>query len=105
MLRFVCNTEAINYYSKSTFIVTLIKHENLVFILIFYTFRSIYMFFQDKLQVPRYIQIYPISGVRFLNKNKRTALTPFVSISEKPKVHWKKTNSPVIYTILGGFVS
>ena len=34
MLRVVFNIEARNYYSKSTFIMTLIKQEKLVFILV-----------------------------------------------------------------------
>ena len=57
------NIEAGNYYTKSTFIMTRIKQEKLVFIL--GTFGSIYAFLQNYLQVRRYPKIL-ISGIRFL---------------------------------------
>ena len=40
MLRVVFNTEAGNYYSKSTFIMTQIKQENLVFIVVILCIRE-----------------------------------------------------------------
>ena len=51
----VFNIEAGNYYSKSTFIMTLIKQEKRVFILvILYRFGSIYMYVFYKI-----VYVYP----------------------------------------------
>ena len=48
------NTEAGNYYSKSTFIMTLIKQEKLVFILVILYIREYLCFFTNCLCVPGY---------------------------------------------------
>ena len=64
-LRVVFNIEAGNYYSKSTFILTLIKQEKLVFILVILL--SIYVFLQNCLRVPGYPKIsnfgYPVPEI------------------------------------------
>ena len=64
MLRVVFNKEVGNYYSKSTFIVTLIKQETLVLVIYFKIYLRIYVFLQNYLRVPRYPKIanfgYPV---------------------------------------------
>ena len=56
MLRvgFYIEGEAGNYDSKSTCIMTLIKQEKLVFILVMYTFGNVYVFLQNCLRIPEY---------------------------------------------------
>ena len=60
MLRVILNIEAGNYYSKSTFIMTLIK-ENLVFILIILYIQE---YFYKIVYGHPGIQRFPISGIR-----------------------------------------
>ena len=69
MLGIVFNTEAGNYYSKSTFIVTLIKQEKLVFILVILYIREYYVFMQNCLLLSRYPKIS-----NFQNNPKRSTV-------------------------------
>ena len=59
-LQVVFNIEAGNYYSKSTFIMTLIKQEKFVFILVILYIRE-YLCVYRKLGIRR----FQISGIRF----------------------------------------
>ena len=67
MLQVVFNTEAGNYYSKSTFIMTLIKQEKFVFILVIFIHSGVFMVLQNCLRVPGYPKIsnfrYPVPEI------------------------------------------
>ena len=69
MLRVVFNIEAGNYYSKPTFIMSLIKQENLVFILVILYIQE-YVFLQNCLRVSGYLKIsnfgYPVPDFIFI---------------------------------------
>ena len=58
----IVNVEAGNYYSKSTFIVTLIKHKKLVFVLVILCIQEYVL--QNCLRGLS-IGRFPISGIRF----------------------------------------
>ena len=64
MLRVIFNIEAGNYYSKSTFIMTLIKQEKLVFILVILYIREYLCFYKIVYGYPG-IHRFLISGTRF----------------------------------------
>ena len=72
MLKAIVNLEVGNYYSKSTFIVTLTKKKRNLCSL-FYTFESIYMFLQNCLRVPG----FPISNFGY----------PVPEITKNAKAH------------------
>ena len=67
MLQVIFNIEAGNYYSKSTFIMTLIKQEKLVFILVILYIQEYLRVLTKKLRVPRYPKIsnfgYPVPEI------------------------------------------
>ena len=65
MLPVVFNTEAGNYYSKSTFTVTVINTK-LVFVVVILYIREIFTCFYKIVNGYPGIQRYPISGIRFL---------------------------------------
>ena len=65
MLQVVFKIEAGNYYSKSTFIVTLIKQEKLVFILVILYIQEYLCAFTKLFTGTRVFEDHPISGIQF----------------------------------------
>ena len=84
MLRVVFNIEAENYYRESTFFMTLIKQEKLVFLLVFVVYIQEYLRIFTKLfagtRVSEDFQFW-LSGSR--NNQKCTALSPLLTITIK----------------------